>query len=241
MTGPNVSPSAKTILALGVALGLGGAVALSSLYAPRGVAAALIALMMGSCFVVVVRCVLDMGEREQSDLPGLIRQTVADAMGPWHRAMAQPTAVPGRREHELHQDHERRLFTCHPEDKCEGEGCPIHHPSNHPMRELPWFAVNRPLITRLCAHGYQHPDPDSLAYVLRFVDPQNSYQWELHECCPHACCGVAQRTSGEHPSHVEPNEEEPAAVPTVVRESLATAADTARALTRPPRPHIVPS
>lgn len=237
MTGPNASPSARTILALGVALGLGGAVALSSLYGPRGIATAFAALMMGSCFAVVVCCVLDINSRQEDDLPGLIRRTVADAMGPWQRAMQQqskPAQVPDRRGHELHQDYERRLFTCHPEDKCEGEGCPIHHPSNHPMRELPWFAVNRPLITRLCEHGYHHPDPDSLAYVLRFVDPQNSYQWEMHECCPHGCCGVPkqQQPSGDHPS-VDVPEDDPSPVPAVVRENLATAADTARALARP--------
>lgn len=246
MTGSNVSPSAKTILALGVALGLGGAVALSSLYAPRGIAAAIAVLMMGACFVVVVRCALDITSHEQDDdLPDLIARTVADAMGPWYRSVLNILPAPEElstawRGHELRQDHEGRLFTCHPEAKCEGEGCPIHHPSNHPMRELPWHAVNRPLITRLCPHGYQHPDPDSLAYVLRHVDPRNEYRWQMHECCPQGCCGAVRQTSGDHPSVDDPIEEEPVSVPTVVRENLATAADTARALTRQKGASVVP-
>jgi len=76
----------------------------------------------------------------------------------------------------------------HPASACEGEYCPFHNPSDHPMTGWPRSlrGDRLPLIERLCSHGIGHPDPDSLAYIER-MDPSRERQWEgVHGC--DGCC-----------------------------------------------------
>ncbi len=49
----------------------------------------------------------------------------------------------------------------HSVDDCNGPPCPIHHKSDHHMREWPqhWRDFRR-LMERVCLHGIGHPDPD---------------------------------------------------------------------------------
>jgi hypothetical protein len=48
---------------------------------------------------------------------------------------------------------------------CEGQGCPVHHPSDHLMKDWPlYWRGDRGLMERACSHGFGHPDPDDLAY-----------------------------------------------------------------------------
>lgn len=51
----------------------------------------------------------------------------------------------------------------HNEDVCEGENCPIHNPSDHPLKDAPthWRDDMR-IMERICEHGIGHPDPDGL-------------------------------------------------------------------------------
>lgn len=58
---------------------------------------------------------------------------------------------------ELHNVHEYDL-------RCMN-GCCIHNPSDHHMVDWPthW---SRSMMYRACPHGYYHPDPDSLKFLL---------------------------------------------------------------------------
>lgn len=78
------------------------------------------------------------------------------------------------------------LVNVHSESECEGRGCPIHHPSDHHMKDWPMnWRNDRNLMERMCKHGVGHPDPDDLAYK-ESVGPGSS-RWEsIHGCC--GCC-----------------------------------------------------
>ena len=71
------------------------------------------------------------------------------------------------------------LGNVHDEDKCAGENCCIHNPSNHSMIEFPrYWREDRGLMERICPHGVGHPDPDAV------FEP-----WaKVHGCCPEGCC-----------------------------------------------------
>lgn len=56
-------------------------------------------------------------------------------------------------------------MTCHTE--CDGSPCPIHNPSDHPLRDAPMQIRWGGLIERTCPHGIGHPDPDSLDWLRR--------------------------------------------------------------------------
>lgn len=75
------------------------------------------------------------------------------------------------------------LRNVHPREKCAGEYCVIHNPSDHHMRHwrMNW-RDDRGLMERICSHGVGHPDPDSLAYFrLLAMDWQS-----VHGC--DGCC-----------------------------------------------------
>lgn len=49
----------------------------------------------------------------------------------------------------------------HPASECAGQPCPIHNPSEHPMRDFPThWRDDRGIMERICPHGIGHPDPD---------------------------------------------------------------------------------
>lgn len=78
-------------------------------------------------------------------------------------------------------------FYVHDRDKCAGEFCCIHNPSDHPLKhaELNWRGDRR-IMERLCSHGVGHPDPDDLTYRLQQgEDPKYA---GVHGCCPEGCC-----------------------------------------------------
>ena len=81
------------------------------------------------------------------------------------------------------------LVRVHPPNRCGGEVCVIHNPTDHPMREWP-IVMRETLILRVCPHGNKHPDPDSLSY---FVNQWESIglsadRWRGHTC--DGCCGM---------------------------------------------------
>lgn len=54
-----------------------------------------------------------------------------------------------------------RLTNVHPSDKCKGEYCCIHNPSDHHMKTWPQhWRSDRGITERICEHGCGHPDPD---------------------------------------------------------------------------------
>jgi len=72
----------------------------------------------------------------------------------------------------------------HDKDKCEGEYCCIHNPSDHIMKDWPThWRDDRLLMERICEHGIGHPDPDDLAFKERngFPDADG-----IHGC--DGCC-----------------------------------------------------
>lgn len=39
---------------------------------------------------------------------------------------------------------------------------------------------------RTCEHGYEHPDPDSIAHVQTLLPEGEGLWWTVHTCC--GCC-----------------------------------------------------
>ena len=55
------------------------------------------------------------------------------------------------------------LTKVHDPEKCSGEFCCIHNPSDHPLREFPrYWRADRGMMERICPHGIGHPDPDDI-------------------------------------------------------------------------------
>lgn len=75
----------------------------------------------------------------------------------------------------------------HNRDRCEGEHCVIHNPSDHSMRDFPthWRA-DRQLMERICPHGIGHPDPDSIAFIRRMDGEKRAGIESVHGC--DGCC-----------------------------------------------------
>lgn len=65
---------------------------------------------------------------------------------------------------------------------CVDDGCAIHSPSKHHMSS--WPMVMRPdtLVERICNHGLEHPDPDS----LKFFHSVGKFYMGEHTC--DGCC-----------------------------------------------------
>lgn len=76
------------------------------------------------------------------------------------------------------------VLRTHSPDKCAGEHCVIHNPSDHHMRE--WktnWRSDTGVMERICPqHGVGHPDPDDAAHKERM-----GLDWfNIHGCC--GCC-----------------------------------------------------
>lgn len=79
------------------------------------------------------------------------------------------------------------LARLHGPARCAGVACPVHRPSRHALRDAPltWIPELQ-LMMRRCEHGHEHPDPDSLAYLVARLLAYDSW----HDCCPQRCCGA---------------------------------------------------
>lgn len=63
----------------------------------------------------------------------------------------------------------------HDRERCEGEVCIIHNPSDHHMRDWPLiWRDDRGCFERVCSCGVGHPDPDDRNHD------------GVHGCC--GCC-----------------------------------------------------
>ena len=77
----------------------------------------------------------------------------------------------------------------HSEDKCAGEHCCIHTPSDHHMRDWPMhWRADKGVMERICPHGVGHPDPDDAAYWDRIGKGHKN----IHGC--DGCCKPPETT-----------------------------------------------
>lgn len=72
------------------------------------------------------------------------------------------------------------------------DGCAIHAPSYHHMRDWPQIMRETNLVERICSHGIGHPDPDSLAFY-RKIDSEGKW-YGVHGC--DGCC--SDKPTGKH-------------------------------------------
>lgn len=82
----------------------------------------------------------------------------------------------------------------HASDLCQGTYCCLHNPSDHHMKDWPLkFRSDKKVMTRVCPHGIDHPDPDDLAFGNR-LHPGSSHFRRLHGC--DNCCKVKAEGTG---------------------------------------------
>lgn len=101
----------------------------------------------------------------------------------------QPSLLGGR---DLISTELQGLVVTHSPNKCAGAPCCVHNPSNHHMREWPIsFDIRLAYAaSRLCEHGLEHPDPDSMAF---FANSSNVSTHMIALMAMHRCdeCCVA--------------------------------------------------
>jgi len=71
----------------------------------------------------------------------------------------------------------------HSPDRCKGQNCCIHNPSDHHM--ISWtmnWRSDKGVMERICPHGVGHPDPDDADYN----DRNGKGYLNIHGCC--GCC-----------------------------------------------------
>lgn len=77
----------------------------------------------------------------------------------------------------------------HDADRCLGDHCPFHNPSEHHMRtwDVKVQLSRWDLRTdRLCPHGEAHPDPDNLGFLARVFGNEEAERSSVHRC--DGCC-----------------------------------------------------
>lgn len=80
-----------------------------------------------------------------------------------------------------------QLVWVHTPDKCKGEYCCIHNPSDHHMKDWPThWRDDIGLMERICPHGIGHPDPDDLAFKRRKMGEEAASYFGIHGC--DGCC-----------------------------------------------------
>jgi hypothetical protein len=79
----------------------------------------------------------------------------------------------------------KTVLRTHAADKCAGEYCCLHNPSDHPLKDAPLnWRGDRQQMERICSHGVGHPDKDSLEFAKR----EGHYETHMavHGC--DGCC-----------------------------------------------------
>lgn len=89
----------------------------------------------------------------------------------------------------LHAD-KIKLWNIHPQEKCAGRPCVIHHPTDHHMRgwRLHW-RDDRGIFERICDHGIGHPDPDQFDYW-----ESTGQDWQGVHGCDFCCVSPKEDT-----------------------------------------------
>jgi hypothetical protein len=76
------------------------------------------------------------------------------------------------------------IHNVHSADKCAGQPCVMHNPSQHHMVDWPCnWRDDIQLMERLCQHNVGHPDPDCVAYITQMLG-----EAVIHGCCADGCC-----------------------------------------------------
>lgn len=87
----------------------------------------------------------------------------------------------------------KRMSGMHSPLQCEGRGCPIHAPSDHPLRHLKLsyrysdIGLEPIIAERVCEHGVGHPDPDFLQFIEERHGAEARRTLSTHGC--DGCCG----------------------------------------------------
>lgn len=80
-----------------------------------------------------------------------------------------------------------QLVWVHAKEKCAGEYCCVHNPSDHHMKDWPThWRGDRYLMERICPHGIGHPDPDDIAFKERILGKKRADVEAIHGC--DGCC-----------------------------------------------------
>jgi 8-oxo-dGTP diphosphatase len=80
----------------------------------------------------------------------------------------------------------------HAPEKCTGQSCVIHNPSDHHMKDWPMIMRDSTLIERQCPHGIGHPDPDSLAHFVK-----TGHEYLAIHGCDNCCIPPGERMEDE--------------------------------------------
>jgi hypothetical protein len=81
------------------------------------------------------------------------------------------------------------ILQTHGASECDGPPCPLHSPSDHPLRDAPLnWRQDRYLMERVCPCGVGHPDPDHLDRVRRVYGEELAWGQGVHGCCARVCC-----------------------------------------------------
>lgn len=85
--------------------------------------------------------------------------------------------------YETHQMDGVNVLT-HIRARCQGRNCVIHNPSDHHMRDWPKrFHQPSQQTSRVCEHGFGHPDPDDVAYWREIEKRRISTSHDCDGCC----------------------------------------------------------
>jgi hypothetical protein len=96
-----------------------------------------------------------------------------------------------RKKHKVQLSDDLTLVNVHDPSLCEGQNCAIHGPSQHPLNKMP-RTFHAGVVFRVCSHGVEHPDPDSIAWLQRSTgDATVPLIAATHTCCGARCCREA--------------------------------------------------
>jgi hypothetical protein len=88
-------------------------------------------------------------------------------------------------------DHEVVWWVHRWNQSCTDDGCAIHCPTEHHMKDWPKVMATGTVVVRICEHDYEHPDPDSFAFFER----TGRSHMGVHNC--DGCCTTRpKRRSG---------------------------------------------
>lgn len=90
--------------------------------------------------------------------------------------------------HDHFTDDADMVWKVHKKDRCAGEFCAIHNPSDHALKDAKLImrtdSFKYGLVERICEHGIGHSDPDSVAWYASI----GSHGMGVHGC--DGCCTV---------------------------------------------------
>lgn len=88
------------------------------------------------------------------------------------------------------------IVNVHEVTACAGQHCVIHNPSGHHMLlwEPVWDGMDKSMWRR-CPHGFNHPDPDDVAFQRRRSGHEAASFALIHGC--DGCCQAPAKEIGD--------------------------------------------